>query len=126
MQDTASLRQQADRWFRFAKTASDARVKARAVSRARDCLAAAELREAEDAAAAHGLQRPGALSRLAPLRRAALEQIARLDRQIDVFEAEAPRHGSLRASVLCSLRDRRRTLLESCGLKPANDSGERS
>jgi hypothetical protein len=123
MQDAAALRQQADRWFRFAKVTPDARLKARALARGRDCLVAAEVRDTEAAAAAHGLGRAG-VTRLSPLRRAALAQIARLDHHIEAFEAEAPRRGSGRASVLGSLRDRRKTLLESCGFEPANDPGE--
>jgi hypothetical protein len=126
MQDAAAFRKQADRWFRFAKITPDARLKARALSFGRDCLAAAEARETEDAAAAHGLQGVLGISRLSPLRRAALAQIARLDQNIEAIEAEAPRDGSARANVLGSLRDCRKTLLESCGLEPANDPGERS
>ena len=126
MLDAAAFRKQADRWFRFAKITPDARLKARALALGRDCLAAAEARETEEAAAAHGLRNVLGISRLSPLRRAALAQVARLDQNIEAIEAEAPRDGSARANLLGSLRHHREALLESCGLEPANDTGGRS
>ena len=126
MRDVVALRKQADRWFRFAKITPDARLKAKALSFARKCLATAEALATQNAAGAHGYPRIYDISRLPPLRRAALAQISRLDENIEAFEAESPRAGSARASLLRSLRERRDALLEACGLKPANDARGRS
>lgn len=126
MEIISVLRRQADRWFRFAKITPDGHLKARALSLGRQCLAAAEAQETERTAMAHGLPAGRNISRLSPLRQAALMQISRLDQHIEAFEAEAPRDGSARANILGSLRDRRNALLQGCGLEPANDHGERS
>jgi hypothetical protein len=125
MDAIAALRRRADRWFRFAKTTRDAQLKTRALALGEQCLAEAEARDTERTARAHGFATGREIGRLSPLRRAALLQISRLDENIEAFEAEAPRYRSPRANILDSLRERRRALLQACGLDAANDPGGR-
>jgi hypothetical protein len=121
MELVSRLRRRADNCFRFAKNTRDKSLRAKALELGEQYLVEAD-------ALAQQINGNGALAgivfgKMSATKRDILLGVARIEEHLRAFDTGSPRERSIHGELLSALCDQRNRLLQSCGMKPANDRG---